>query len=77
MSSEGIDEKVFAACMCDTSYRCRNFREGYIFAKNVNMHICDVKISRLELDLSTPENDRVLSPFSRVFYFHEISHSRK
>ena len=70
VSREGIDEtgwsKVFAACMCDTSYRCRIFN----FAKNVNRHIFGVKISRLEHDLPKPENAifaRVL--FSRNFAF--------
>ena len=61
-----------------------NFRENYIFANGVKRHICDVKNSLLVTELSTSENDRVISPFRegfilaklRGFYFGETSHPR-
>ena len=40
-----------------------NFRENFIFANNVKIHVCDVKNSRLEHDLPTPVSGRVISRF--------------
>ena len=43
-----------------------------IFANSVKRHICDVKNSRLGPDLSTSENNRVISPFREGFIFAKL-----
>ena len=50
--------------------KLKNFRENFIFANSVM--ICDVKISRLEDDLPTSVNGRVISPFRECFYFAKL-----
>ena len=49
-----------------------NFREGLIFANSVKRHICDIKKSRLEHDLPTSVNDRVISKFREGFTFPKL-----
>ena len=41
---------------------------------SVKRHICGIKKSRLGHDLPISVQDRVISPFSRGFNFHETSH---
>ena len=47
----------------------RNFRENKLFINSVKIHICNVKISRLEHALPTLENDGVISSFGEVLIF--------
>ena len=50
-----------------------NFRENFIFANSIKMHISDVKNSRLRQDLPLSINDRVILPIHEGFYFHKTS----
>ena len=50
-----------------------NFRENFIFANSIKIHICDAKHSRLGRDLRILVNDRVISAFREDFAkFREI-----
>ena len=46
-----------------------NFRENFIFAYSVKIHICDSKKSGLGHDLPISVNDRVISAFGEDFIF--------
>ena len=65
------------SCLSVNKY-CRfgNFRENFIFANSIKIHISGVKYSRLRQDLPISIIDKVILPFSRGFYFHETSHMR-
>ena len=54
---------------CILLWYCKfgNFHENIIFAYNVKRRICAVKNSRMENDLPTSVNDRVISPFHEEF----------
>ena len=49
-----------------------NFREYFIFANSIKMHICDVNNSRLGHDLSISVNDRVISPIREGFILTKL-----
>ena len=51
-----------------TTVNSKNFRDNFIFAKNVKRHVYDVKNSRLEHDLPTT----VVLPFREDFFFSKL-----
>ena len=53
---------------------CRfgNFRENFIFAHIIKIHISDLKKSRLRQDLPILINDRVILPFREGFIFTKL-----
>ena len=48
------------------------FRENFIFAKNVIIHVCGVKNWGLEHDLPTSVNNRVVSLFRKDLIFTKL-----
>ena len=56
----------------DNYCKSGNFREKFIFANSVKIHICGFKISRLGPDLPALGNDRVISSFPDSFIFTEV-----
>ena len=50
----------------------RNFRENFIFANSIKIHISDVKNLRLRLDLPISINDRVILSFREGFIFTKL-----
>ena len=50
----------------------RNFRENFIFAKNIKRHVCDVKNSRLVHYSTTSVYGREISPFCDGFISAKI-----
>ena len=49
-----------------------NFRENFIFAKNVKRNISHVKNSRLWRDLTASVKDKEFSPFRKGFIFAKL-----
>ena len=49
-----------------------NFRENYIFANSVKIHICDGKKSGLRQDLPLSVNDIVISAFCEDFILTKL-----
>ena len=49
----------------------RNFRKNFILVNRVKRHICHIKTSQLEHDLTTSVNNRVIVPFARVLFSRE------
>ena len=58
----------------DRLYHCKygNFRENFISANSVKIHICLVKKSRLRRDLPISVHDRVISSFREGFIFAKL-----
>ena len=58
--------------LCVNYCKFGNFRENFIFAKSVKIHICDVRKSRLGHDLHISVNERVIAQNLDDFIFMKL-----